>query len=306
MERVERIRGALLGLAVGDALGARFEARSAASIAERYPTTQALVDAPPTELLRYTDDTQLTIAVCEALLARPEPEVEDYARAYVANYEPWRGYGRGARAALDALEEGVAPALAATSYFEGGSFGNGAAMRVAPIGLRFAGRADAVTEHARRSALPTHSHPLGVEGAVLLAHAVAYARAARPFARGAFFDGLDAVATSVEFQGALAHARRATASELGELGNEISALRSVPTALAAFACHAERFADAVGAVILLGGDTDTLAAMTGALSGAYLGADAIPASWLTRLEDDPGGKGRRYLETLARRLDALP
>jgi len=52
--------------------------------------------------------------------------------------------------------------------------------------------------------------------------------------------------------------------------------------------------------VLLGGDTDTIAAMTGALAGAYLGAAAIPAGWLGRLEDE--GKGRTYLRSLAGRL----
>jgi poly(ADP-ribose) glycohydrolase ARH3 len=71
----------------------------------------------------------------------------------------------------------------------------------------------------------------------------------------------------------------------------------VPTALASFALTPDSYADAVANVIFLGGDTDTLAAMAGALSGAYLGEQGVPPRLLGLLEDGP--KGRRYLAGLA-------
>ena len=137
--RDERIRGGVLGLVIGDALGAPFEGQTGEWIGRRYPHPQALLTNPPGDGLAslcYTDDGQMAIALTEALLAHPEPTVDDYARAYVADYEPWRGYGRGARRVLEALGRGVAPAEAARACFPDGSFGNGAAMRVAPVGLR--------------------------------------------------------------------------------------------------------------------------------------------------------------------------
>lgn len=71
---------------------------------------------------------------------------------------------------------------------------------------------------------------------------------------------------------------------LAALGNRIDALHSVPTAIASFALTPDSFGDTIGNVILLGGDTDTLAAMAGAISGAYLGLTGIPAPLLARLE----------------------
>ena len=81
---------------------------------------------------------------------------------------------------------------------------------------------------------------------------------------------------------------------------ESKALESVPTALASFALCPESFAMAVTNVIFLGGDTDTMAAMTGALSGAYLGVARLPQRLVSLLESSP--KGREYLFDLARRL----
>ena len=87
------------------------------------------------------------------------------------------------------------------------------------------------------------------------------------------------------------------------LGNTLEAHRSVVTAIACFACHPDSYVTAVGRAIGLGGDVDTLAAMAGALSGAHLGAGAIPAHLVALLEEGP--EGRTYLQGLARRLLAL-
>jgi poly(ADP-ribose) glycohydrolase ARH3 len=90
--------------------------------------------------------------------------------------------------------------------------------------------------------------------------------------------------------------------ELPCLGNGITVLDSVPTAMACFASAPDSFGTVIARAIFLGGDTDTIAAMAGALSGAYLGAAAIPAPLLQRLEDEEGQKGRSYIAALAEQL----
>src|SRR5262245_15214592 len=132
----ERFEGCLLGLAVGDALGAKFEAQSADAIRARFPTAEHLI-AYPQEEMWYTDDTQMASGVAEALVDRGEIVEEVLCRAFVANYVPSRGYGRGARAVLDAMEDSLDYRQVAEEHFPGGSYGNGAAMRVAPVGLVF-------------------------------------------------------------------------------------------------------------------------------------------------------------------------
>lgn len=83
---------------------------------------------------------------------------------------------------------------------------------------------------------------------------------------------------------------------VARLGNGIEAYNSVPTAIYSFLSHPLSFKEAVLYAISLGGDTDTIGAMTGAISGAYLGVDSIPGKWQMKLEN------RLYIAELAQRL----
>lgn len=296
----DRYRGCLLGLAVGDALGGLFEAQPADAIRARFPTVEELIAYPQRDLW-YTDDTQMMIGVAEALIEAGGIVEEVLCRRFVENYVPSRGYGRGARAVLESMESGEDYVAAAESYFPGGSFGNGAAMRVAPVGLLFHDDPARLWDEGRRSALPTHRHQLGVEGAQLLALAVAESLTATEFDRHRFFAALIGRCESAEYRAKLLAAEGVEGSaELASLGNGIEALESMPTAIASFAFAPHSFAETIGNVIFLGGDTDTLAAMAGAVSGAFLGAGAIPARLLALLENGP--QGRRHIERLADRL----
>jgi poly(ADP-ribose) glycohydrolase ARH3 len=249
-----KFRGGLLGLAIGDALGAFFEGQPREFVARRYPTPQSLIANPP-----------------------------------------------GARIVIEAMEQGRDYREVAASHFPGGSFGNGAAMRVAPVGMFFHGCLDRVWEQSRYSALPTHVHPLGIEGAQLLAVAVALCISMESFDRQKLFRELQARASADVYREKLAVAAEITSlDQLAALGNGIAAQDSVVTAIGCFARSPQSFESTIGQAILLGGDTDTIAAMAGALSGAYLGAEAIPSGLFNRLEDTP--KGRSYLDELGRKL----
>ncbi len=296
----DRFEGCLLGLAVGDALGGRFEAQSAEAIRTRFPTLEKLITYPQDEIW-YTDDTQMAIGLAESLVERGEVVEEVLCRAFVSNYVPSRGYGRGARAVLDAMEDGRDYRQVAEEHFPGGSFGNGAAMRVAPIGLLFRDDRHRLWEQARLSALPTHRHSLGIEGAQLLALAVALCSDMDQFDRTNFFAKVLASCDADEYRIKLQEASRVeTAEGLVGLGNQIEALHSVPTAIASFALTPDSFEATISNVIFLGGDTDTLAAMAGALSGAYLGAGRLPSRLVGLLESGP--KGREYIRQLAHKL----
>jgi poly(ADP-ribose) glycohydrolase ARH3 len=302
IELNSRFRGCLLGLAIGDALGAMFEAQSADFIRQRIPTVDHLFQYSTGELW-YTDDTQMAIGVAETLVACGEIDTQHLCESFVANYVPSRGYGRGARAVIEAMEDGEDYQAVATRYFPGGSYGNGAAMRVAPVGLFFYDNLNLLLDQSRLSALPTHVHPLGIEGAQLLALAVAQASKMDRFDRDAFFDTLVAHCQSVAFRAKLSIAAKIqSVGQLISLGNGIEALESVVTAIASFSLTPNSYQESIGNVILLGGDTDTLAAMTGAISGALLGADALPKNLIPKLEESP--KGRSYIIELADRLFA--
>ena len=296
----DRFRGSLIGLAVADALGGRFEAQTADHIVRRFGTAERLINYVTDEIW-YTDDTQMAIAVAESLSDHGEIIEERLCESFVANYTPSRGYGMGARAVLRAMEDGGDYGAVAANHFPGGSYGNGAAMRVAPVGLLFRGDVQRVIDQSRLSALPTHLHPLGIEGAQLLALAVSYASTVETLDRGAFFAHLLNHCQSSMYRDKLEDAATINSpEELASLGNGIEALESVPTAIASFALTPNSFQDTIANVIFLGGDTDTLAAMAGAISGAFLGIDAIPRVLADNLESTP--KGKAYIVELSDRL----
>jgi len=158
-------------------------------------------------------------------------------------------------------------------------------------------------EQARLSALSTHRHALGIEGAQLLALAVAHASRASQFCKDEFFAELLAATESAEYRGKLEQAAAVQSpADLAGLGNRIEALHSVPTAIASFSLTPDSFEATIANVIFLGGDTDTLAAMAGAISGAYVGLAGLPDRLVGLLESSP--KGREYLHELAGKLYA--
>jgi len=243
----------------------------------------------------------MMLGVAETLAEHGRILEDVLCQAFVTNYHPDRGYGQGARLVLEAMATGGDWRHLARNHFPGGSLGNGAAMRVAPVGLLFSEDLERVVAEARLSALPTHVHPLGIEGAQLLALAVALALRGPPFDRKAFYRELARHAQSEEFRWALSVAARLRPGDsVGGLGNSLEAHRSVVTAIACFAGSPQSYEDAIGRAVSLGNDTDTLAAMAGALSGAHLGVGAIPTHLLDKLEDQE--KGRSYLQQLALRL----
>lgn len=291
----ERGAGAMLGSALGDALGAPHEGGPLERAAWR------LICLPYGRLLRWTDDTEMSWAAAESLLARGGLDCDDLARRWAANAGLLRGYGPGTLKLLSRVRGGMDWRKASRSVFPDGSFGNGAAMRAAPFGLFFRDRPRDLARAAAEASAITHAHPLGVEGGVLMAAAAASALA-DPFEPAAFLDGLRASCRREEFLSRLAWARGALGSTpdpaavRSRLGNGIAAHESVVTALYAFARHHGDFAALLGFVVALGGDTDTIGAMAGALFGARNGAAALPEELLARLE------ARAQLEALGRAL----
>lgn len=296
-----RFVGSLLGLAVGDALGSQFEGQSEEYLRSRVRTLDRLLEHIPPNGLYYTDDTQMAIGVAETLVGCQRIDSAVLVERFAKNYAPHRGYGRGTRTLLHAMLTGQDHESLAASQFPGGSFGNGAAMRVAPVGLMFCRDHARIWEEAKLSALPTHTHPLGIEGAQLLACAVGMAALADHFDRANFLDSLIARCESAEYSAPLKRlARIRDPKDLVLFGNGIEATASVVTAIACFTLSPDSYTQTIGNAIFLGGDTDTIAAMSGAISGAYLGEQALPDRLVASLEN--GHQGKDHLEYLARRL----
>jgi poly(ADP-ribose) glycohydrolase ARH3 len=300
---LERYRGCLLGQAVADGLGAPWEGLPADMVFTMGPA-EKIVRHESNATLYYTDDTQMAIGVAETLIEAHWIDEEILCRAFVANYHPDRGYGQGARRLIAAMAEGSDFRGLAKTLFPGGSLGNGAAMRVAPVGLLFYDDLDRVADEAAKSAIVTHTHPMGVDGARIIALAVAMAVRDPVFEPAVFYPELLCRVETEEFAWQLR-----TIQDLDPLdalvgfGNGLEAHRSVVTALACFAASPEDYLTTIQYAIGQGNDTDTLAAMAGAISGAHLGIRHVPARLVGALEN--GEKGRDYLERLAARLHAV-
>ena len=293
----DRFRGCLLGLAVGDALGAPFEGLSGETIFRDFPPVSQHVADPDLDVLTYTDDTQMAVGVAECLVQGGSIDTDQLAQCFRVNYEAGRGYGFGLRRILDAMESGNEWKPLVESLFPGGSFGNGAAMRVAPIGLAFHHDAQRLREEAMRSARVTHLHPLGIDAAVIVATAVSILVRQDKFDCKAFYAELKETAATEEFQWQLRTAGRLEPQEMISFGSTLAAHRSVTTAITCFTMWPESYEETIGRAIMFGEDTDTLAAIAGALSGAHLGVRGLPPKLLAKLENGP--KGRDYIDKLA-------
>lgn len=241
------------GAIAGDLIG---------SVREHHPVKR--VDFSPLIApgARFTDDTVLTVATAHAVLGDG-----DYAAAYhrFGNRYPDAGYGAAFRRWLRSPVR--------EPY---GSWGNGSAMRVSPIGWAFDDEPTVLSE-AARSAAVTHDHPEGIRGAQATALAVFMAR------RGA-----DRAEMVRQLSRRFGYDLGRTVAEIrSEYHFDVSCAGSVPEALAAF-LESRDFEDAVRLAVSLGGDADTQAAIAGAVAeAAYRGVPRV--IWddvASRLPDD--------------------
>ena len=292
--------GCLVGTAIGDALGAGREGMGMSRSEDIVSLAEKLGQ------LIYTDDTHMTIGIAESLIENKGFDGEHMAQTFIRNYEaePWRGYGPGPPIIFGMIKSGEAWYSAANGLYRGGSFGNGSAMRVAPVGLLYSRNLEKLREIAYQSSSITHSHELGKEGAALQACAVALAlntSSDEDIDREAFLSGLQDFIQDRLYKEKVTRIRELLGEQdkakvVAVLGNGIEAPRSVPTAIYCFLRQPQSYKDTVIYAVSLGGDTDTIAAMAGAICGAYLGIEAIPSEWRAKLEN------REYIESLAENL----
>lgn len=270
------------GLSVGDAFGERFFGPPR-SIEQRINERQLPTERP----WKWTDDTAMAISLVEVLEAHGTVNREALALAFARRFraEPDRGYGRGAYDILSDLDRGTPWQVAAQQVFDGqGSMGNGAAMRVAPLGAYFAGDLDRVIIEADRSAEVTHAHPDGRAGAIAVALAAAHvARGTRGWLSlvaeqtpaGATHDGL---VCASQLPAAISPSEAARV--LGT-GQKVLSSDTVPWALWCAARWESNFVEAMWATVAGLGDRDTTCAIVG---GVIAAKHEVPISWLSARE----------------------
>jgi poly(ADP-ribose) glycohydrolase ARH3 len=282
---LDRFVGCLLGLALGDALGAPCEG----GVLERL--LWRLMGKTRSGAYRFTDDTQMSLDLADSLIARGRLDQDDLAARFAASYRWSRGYGPGAAKVLRRIRGGTPWQEASRSVHPAGSFGNGAAMRAPVIGLFYAHDHAALIDAARASAEITHAHPLGQAGAIVIAVATATALTTRD--RTQILEASARHGDDAAFESRFAIARTwlsanaapSPAEVRRRLGTGIVATESCVTAIhIALRFLDAPFEDLLAFVRVCGGDVDTIGAMAGALWGAANGAQHLPASALEVLE----------------------
>ncbi|KAG8451440.1 hypothetical protein GDO86_003593 [Hymenochirus boettgeri] len=315
---VSRFRGALLGALLGDCLGSVFEGNTYVTLRWLNDFLKSLEKGErPNEALSYTDDTAMARSIVESVLENEVFDAEDLANRFTAEYkkDPDRGYGMGVVHVFEKLDSGEYKNVfnPAKEQFDGkGSYGNGAAMRVVGISLAYPSIQD-IIQYAKTSGKLTHASSLGYNGAILQALAVHYALQGE-INQETFLEKLLHHMEEVEAdEKSLKEARELELDEfpycnrlkkikmfleqenvprknvVNELGNGIAALESVPTAIYSFLRCLNPVTDfpsefnnlqsTIAYCISLGGDTDTIATMAGAIAGAFHGEEQVPLSW---------------------------
>ena len=300
--QVQAAVGAMVGSAVGDALGAPFEFGPAGAYSARYPapvlgalgemTGGGSFGWAPGE---FTDDTQLAVAVAESLLAAGGVfDAADMWSRFVAWAESASDIGTTTAASLSSASfEGAARRAHERLGYSGS---NGSVMRIAPVGVAGVRWTEAETlEVARRQSDLTHfdasagwsaavaalvirSLILGSEFEPALADALAVAPPG-------FVDDLVPL-IAIDWRSGVRPTPRGNGDAIVCLAQALWAVRTT-----------SGFVDAVTSVIDLGGDTDTVAAVAGAIAGARYGIQAVPSRWTSHLHgwlQQPDGSLRRY------------
>lgn len=237
----------MLGAIAGDVIGSVFEWHNV-------KTTEFDLFSRESH---YTDDTVMTVAVADAILNKeifknPIAEFFEAKKVYAYKY---REYGRKYPDA--GYGEMFNKWLGSTSLDPYRSFGNGSAMRVSPIGFAF-GTMEEVLKEAKRSAVVTHNHREGIKGAQAVASAVFMARMG---------ESKPKIKSFIEKKFGYNLSRRLDDIR-PDYKFDSSCRGSVPEAIVAF-LESESYEDSIRKAISLGGDSDTIACITGGISQAY-------------------------------------
>lgn len=297
MVKVEqRFLGCIVGAAVGDALGMPTEYISDRQLHNRYGAKVTKFEDPspnhPCGHLKagqYTDDTQQVILLAESLVSKRWFDLHDFGQKmgqWANNCETIPGYDRfsGGTSISASMElfHGKDPQKTGKPAPTCGS-----AMRIAPLGLFFYNNMDKLQEAAYWASAVTHNHPAAIDSALLISHLVGYLVNDLPL--GNALKGATEVLHSDLRQNVdyVIRNRDKSPRVIGsQIGVSQSSYETVPMALHCFLHTPDDFEETViNAANLTPGDTDSIACIAGAISGAYNGYESIPLKFTKGLED---------------------
>ncbi|GHI94511.1 ADP-ribosylglycohydrolase family protein [Streptomyces olivaceus] len=286
-EPLGRALASLRGLSVGDALGSQF------FVPANYPLLGRRELPPGT--WQWTDDTEMACSVVSVLAAHHRVDQDALAHSFAHHHDFDRGYGPAVNRLLRLVREGGDWRELAAALFNGqGSWGNGAAMRIAPLGAWYADDPEQATHQAEISAYPTHQHREAVVGAMAVAAAAALAAApSGPPGPHRLLDEVIALVPKSAVGAGLRRARdmldyddAATVAAVLGCGRRTTAHDTVPFALWSAARALGTYEEAFWTTAQVGGDVDTTCAIVGGVVAAGK-AGAPPAAWTERVEALP-------------------
>jgi len=308
---LDQFRGCMVGGLVGDCLGAVFEMQYESLVPAKKIDDyfDQLKDPHHTETYQYTDDTAMARQIAASFIQHKTFVYKDLAEKFSQEYyrEPWRGYGGSVVDVFNKLksQKYEEPFKPAAEQFNGsGSYGNGAGMRAHPVGLAcYRSELTETIDTALNVGRLTHSHVHGLGGGLLQTLAVQHAlheESTDKILKGVRegIEKFESTRDNTDYSSKLdliqQYCRTEDETDLEEicfeLGNSVAAVDSVPTALFCFlrCCNEfdrkEQFEQTIRLAIRLGGDTDTIASMAGAISGAYLGLQELPEFMIRHCE----------------------
>lgn len=307
----DNIRGLILGVAVGDALGLPAEGLKPRTIKQlgwtnwkhRFFFGKGMV----------SDDTDHTFFVAQALLSNPDGP-QEFKKSMAWKLRWWllgipAGIGFGTLRAI--LKLWFFVPLSKCGVW---SAGNGPAMRSAIIGARFADNKELLNEFVKSSTELTHTDPKALTGALAVSHAAVFAlknTKENTSEMNEFFETLYSLSKDdKEWQDCVQLIESSLKNNLSvsefvnnmNLNNGISGYiyHTVPVALYAWLRHYGDFKTTLTEVLNCGGDTDTVGAITGALAGTTVGEEGIPKEWIDRIIEWP-----RSTKILRKAADAI-
>lgn len=304
----ERLVGVLLGTAVGDALGLPAEGLAPERIRRLWPGPLRMRLVFGRGMI--SDDTEHTLMVAQALLSHPD-DPDAFRRALAWKLRWWfvgLPAGVGLATAKACLRLWIGFPANRSGVVSGG---NGPAMRSAVLGVFFADELEKRREFVLASSRLTHRGWQAETAALAVAEAAAIAVNSGGSPKTTeVLHVMRGLSRAVEWQTRLSQIESclktgATVSDFaGVMGLKKGvtgySLHGVPVALYAWLKHSSDFRVALTAAIECGGDTDTVGAILGALCGASLGNNGIPAEWINGLWEWP--RSQRFMERFAGRL----
>lgn len=292
----DQFQGAIMGAAVGDALGMPTEDITKEELVRLYNGKVTSFEKAPArhpcahlEAGQYTDDTQQMILLAESLLACKSFDVYDFGQRLgswahkcksVPGYDRYAG-GTSMFAGLE-LHQGVDPHLTGRPMPTCGS-----GMRVAPLGLFYHSDLPNLREAAVEASSITHTHPAAIDSSIIISYAAAF------LVNG--MDAEEAIQQSKRYctsnlvenvDVAIANKHKSPSEAARLIGTSASCYQTIPMALYCFLHSPQDYEEVVvTAANLVPGDTDSIACIAGALAGAHNGKSNIPVKFTEKIED---------------------